>query len=468
MQALSQKVLIAEDDKVTRHTLSRILQKEGFEVVECSDGEKALALADDSFSLVVLDIHMPKLSGLDVLKTSQKQGIDVPFVMISGAGTKEAVKAMSAGAFWYIQKPIAKAEVLAVIGKALEHSKVRERSKALESLATSANHLPDIVGEASSSIRLLKQAEVIASQDSTVLLTGESGTGKSTFARFIHHSSSRKDAPFVSVSCAAIPRDLLEAELFGYEKGAFTGATSMRLGKVEMAEGGTLFLDEIGDLPLELQPKLLTFLEERSFTRLGSNTPKSVNVRIIAATLKDLEKMCDEKRFRLDLFYRLSVIPLKVPSLRERTDDIPKLVEKALRRIQDRSGHEQIEVADDVMQQLIEYPWPGNVRELENVLESAVAFCEDATITLRDLQLRGVGEELLKDSLPLENRPARLEVPVVSFQDKVKTLAEIERQAVMEALERNSWNRCKTARELGISEKGLYNKIKRFSLCPTQ
>jgi DNA-binding NtrC family response regulator len=299
---------------------------------------------------------------------------------------------------------------------------------------------------------LLGKIEKLAQLDSTVLLTGESGTGKTTIARMIHERGPRAGQPFVSVNCASLPRDLIEAELFGHVKGAFTGAADDRPGRAEIADGGTLFLDEIGDLPLDLQPKLLTFLQDKTLQRIGSNKVAKVDVRVIAATHQDLMGLCEQRRFRPDLYYRLNVLHLEVAALRDRRGDIPAVAQAVLDRISSRRGTGEIELEDQACRILQQHDWPGNVRELENILERASAFCENNRILARDLDLT----------------PTALVGEVASTGDTSPfaglTLKEIEKRALVETLKAEGGNKAMAARQLGISEKSIYNKLKRFGL----
>lgn len=299
--------------------------------------------------------------------------------------------------------------------------------------------------------RLEEEIEVLARSDSSVLLTGESGTGKTTIARQIHSRSKRSHMPFVAVSCAAIPKELLEAELFGYERGAFTGAVASRPGKAELADGGTLFLDEIGDLPLDIQPKLLTFLQDRTIARIGRDSERKIDVRVIAATLHDLSKMVRENTFRKDLFFRLDVLSIQVPALRERKEDIPATAQSILRKFSEASNGCHYRLSAQAMAVLMQHDWPGNIRELENVLQRAIAFSSDTLIDQRDLQFTSI-------------RPAKVAEPIAP--PALSTLKELERFAIEKSLESCEWNKARAARQLNISEKSIYNKIKKYNLFP--
>lgn len=448
--AAKERILVVDDDPGIRRLVRHSLEKGGYQVVEAEDGEKAKQAIHDDIPVVVLDIQMPHVSGLDCLRYIRTNHQDTHVIMLSAIDQVDVVvEAMKLGAFWYLTKQSLSDELVPLVGKAVRHSQLARENRQLR-LAVGSARLPvKYVGASSSAKVLLERVEKISQLDSTVLITGESGTGKSLLARMIHEMGPRADKPFVIVSCAALPRDLLEAELFGYERGAFTGAVSGRPGRIEIADGGTLFLDEIGDMALELQPKLLVFLQDRIVQRIGSNKIQNVDVRIISATHQDLQKMCEERKFREDLFFRINVLSLDAPPLRDRLDDVIEIAESHLDYISLRRSCPPFNLTPDALDVIKAYHWPGNVRELENVLERATAFCKDNTITAEDLSLG--------DSRPMEE--AGVEASLAG-----RTLQDLEGQAIIDTLRQCKGNKAAAARMLGISEKSIYNKIDRLGL----
>jgi len=457
-----QVVLIADDDPVVRAMLRRHVERAGYTTLEAEDGQQAINQMRDGIAVALLDLHMPNVSGMECLTHLRTEWPDTQAIMITSSDdVSAAVTAMKEGAKEYISKPVDPEELVVLIERAVAVADLTRDHRGLTAVVSQSLPTPTTTASSKVACKLFKQVDRVASLDSTVLITGDSGTGKTTIARMIHRQGPRGEQPFVAVNCASLPRDLIEAELFGHAKGAFTGAIGERPGHIEIANGGTLFLDEIGDLPLELQPKLLTFLQDRKIRRIGATEEIDVDVRLIAATHCDLETMCAEKRFRQDLFYRLNVLRLTAPPVRERREDIPGLVQSILGRLADRQSVEPPQVEPAAMQLLINYEWPGNIREMENVLERAIAFLDQPLITVSDLALPqnvANGHEL---SPAIENVDAQL-----AFQgaDEVKTLAEIERMAIEAALVACGGNKAKTARQLGISEKSIYNKMRRHGI----
>ncbi|MEK6239003.1 MAG: sigma-54 dependent transcriptional regulator, partial [Planctomycetales bacterium] len=379
-------VLVADDDAVTRRLLLHHLEKAGHRVLIAQDGSEAQRLLSDEVEVALFDLQMPGASGMECLRRVKEKHPDARVIMISGAGEiRDAVAAMKEGAFDYVAKPFEAEELLARVNQALLSARQARELRGLRQAVGIPTPRVSVVAESQAAQELMTRIRKIAGLESTVLMTGECGTGKTTLARLIHQSSPRSDGPFILVSCAALSRDLIEAELFGHVKGAFTGADRDRPGRVEMAESGTLFLDEIGDLPHELQPKLLDFLQERTFYRVGCNKLRKVNIRLLAATNQDLIKMVDEKLFRADLFHRLTTFHVHVPTLAERREDISRFTEHCLERIRRQRGCPPFSLSRDAAQALLDYPWPGNIRELENVLERATAFCSGSEIHSRDL-----------------------------------------------------------------------------------
>ncbi|MBL9154941.1 MAG: sigma-54-dependent Fis family transcriptional regulator [Verrucomicrobiales bacterium] len=449
------RVLIADDDETVRNLLEYHSQKRGFEPVLASCGEAFMEMVDDSYDVALLDLNMPPGSGFDCLKFLAAKWPDLPAVVLSSADeVQDAVTAMKAGAIDYLTKPFDLDEVFHVLRQAIELSRLRRENRELKESIGVSRPVNGLVGEGETTRELVARIAKISSIDSTVLLKGESGVGKGLIARTIHYASSRASGPFVTVSCPALPRELLESELFGHEKGAFTGAHQRRIGKIETAAGGTLFLDEIGDLPLDLQPKLLNVLQDREFQRVGGTQTIRTDIRVIAATNVDLEDQVKNREFREDLYYRLNVIPLEVPPLRHRIDDLKQLSAHFLGRVAKSRGlSKPIRLTDEALRVMQRYDWPGNIRQLENVLERASAFCDDQVIDLADLpgEVRDDGAATGDDGsekLNLANIPLR----------------DLERAALLQTLRAADGNKAEAARRLGVTEKSVYNKLKRFGM----
>lgn len=366
------KILIVDDMQAIRTSLREILVDENHEVAEAKDGEEALRkLNDEYFDVAFCDVKMPKLDGIELLEKVKRAGITTPFIIISAHGTKEtALECIKRGAYFFIQKPFESIETILIhLRNVLERNSLKEENK---SLKKKINKGFDLVGESAALSQVKEMIEKVATTDARVLITGANGSGKELVARNVHAKSKRSDAPIVEVNCAAIPSELIESELFGHEKGSFTSAIKQRIGKFEQAEGGTLFLDEIGDMSLSAQAKVLRALQENKITRVGGEKEIAVNVRIIAATNKDLKKEIEQQRFREDLYHRLSVIVIKVPSLDDRKDDIPLLVDKFLTDISEEHGSKKKKIANPAITALQGHHWTGNIRELRNVVERLV------------------------------------------------------------------------------------------------
>lgn len=377
-------ILIIDDEKAIRKTLSEILSFEGYKIDEAVDGEEGLKkFKEKIYDVVLSDIKMPKIDGLDFLQKALEANADVPIIMISGHGNIEtAVEAVKKGAYDFIQKPPDLNRLLITIRNAMERNSLVTETKTLKRKAFKAQ---EMIGESAPIKRIKDTIEKVAPTEARVLVTGENGVGKELVARWLHEKSNRADGPLVEVNCAAIPSELIESELFGHEKGSFTSAIKQRIGKFEQANGGTLFLDEIGDMSLSAQAKVLRALQEGKITRVGADKDINVDVRVVAATNKDLMKEVENKTFRLDLYHRLSVILIHVPSLNERKDDIPLLVDKFLEDICDDYGIAKKVVADDAIKALQDYSWSGNIRELRNVVERLVIL-SGKTITKEDIK----------------------------------------------------------------------------------
>ena len=404
-------ILIVEDDASFRRVLEYQLNKAGYETTIAENGERALELfSEHRYQVVLTDLNLPELNGEEVLRQIKQQSPDTPVIILTAyASVESAVEAMKLGAFHYLTKPLNGDELLLTVGNALKFAELAMENRNLRKAVSSAFKFGGIIGASKVMRKVLDQASQLAGVDATVLITGESGTGKEIMARSIHFNSPRYRKPFMVVNCGAIPDTLLESELFGYQKGAFTGATSNKTGKFEAANGGTVFLDEIGELPLPLQVKVLRVVQENAIDVIGENKPRKVDVRIIAASNRDLTQMSADGEFRQDLYYRLNVAPLYLPALRERKEDIPLLARYFVERICNKHGRPTISFGGDVLSKLERYHWPGNVRELENCIERLVIFSKEGVVDVKDLP-----EEIQSPQLPvvLSPRAADMERPV--------------------------------------------------------
>ena len=437
-------ILIADDDEFVRDHLKLLLSSDHHHVVTAVDGTEAIARLSEHFDVAVLDLNMPGASGLEVLSVARRKHPHSPVIMLSGEGeAADAEAALKQGAFDYITKPFDPDELLAKIREATRLSRLEDENASLRAAHGTAGEPVEMIAASDLSQKMLGSATRCAGVDSTVLITGPSGTGKSVLARWIHQQSPRAASPFVTVNCGAIPRELIESELFGHEKGSFTGASTARAGKFEAADGGTLFLDEIGELPIELQPKLLSVLQERRVSRVGASKEAHVDVRIIAATNRDLASAVQERSFREDLFYRLNVLTLELPALRLRREDIVPIAQSMLQRLARRLGGATPTLADDAIAALESHDWPGNVRELENCLERAAVFAD--------------GPEIVADDLSISTTPG---TTLTDDELVGLTLSELERKAIIATLEAYGGNRAAAAKALGVSERTVYNRLK--------
>jgi two-component system response regulator PilR (NtrC family) len=452
------RILLVDDEPALRQTLGILLRREGYQVLACAghrDAVEALHAAPRPFPVVLTDLSMPDGSGLDVLAAAKSRSIATQVILITAHSTVEnAVSAMSGGAYDFVTKPFDNAELLALVAKAFEKYQLLAENQALRAQVQGDGS--GIIGKSAAIRRTLDLVDRIANARTSVLITGESGTGKEKIARRIHDSSERANNPFLVVNCGALPENLMESELFGHERGAFTGAVEKTLGVFREAEGGTLLLDEIGELPLSLQVKLLRVLQERSVRPVGAPKEIPVNVRVLAATNRDIEEDVKEGSFRQDLYYRINVIRVELPPLRDRRDDIPALADGFIRRFALEMGKELRGFTPDALRALMSYEFPGNVRELENVLERAATLAGSAIIGLGDLppDLSGLagspGEQLIQ--LPEEG--CRLE----------EVLTEVERRFLLEALDRTNGVRTQAAKLLGISFRSLRYRLQKQSL----
>jgi nitrogen regulation protein NR(I) len=459
------QVLIVDDEPNLRKILSAQLSRDGYEVMTAEDGEQGLALLKEHhIDLVITDLKMPKVDGMTLLRRALELEPELPIILITAHGTIDtAVEALKSGAFDFVTKPFDKDEVRQIVAKAL---KTRElRGADATSVPTGRGVRFGIIGDSQGITDLYAVLERVADTPTTVLITGESGTGKELVARALHEHSSRKDKPFIKVNCAAIPKELIESELFGYERGAFTGAVSSKPGRFELANGGTLFLDEIGEIPIEMQVKLLRALQESEFERVGGIKTIRVDVRLVAATNRELKKLIAGGTFREDLFYRLNVVPIRLPALRERTSDIPLLVEHFLVKFNERLKKKVEGTEPEASETLISYPWPGNIRELENVIERAVLFCDTAKLRAVDLppEIRGI-QAMANVPLPEADLQAAL-AGEGGLKEHVKVaMSRLERELVSRALQQTTGNVTHAARLLKISRKGLQLKMKELGL----
>ncbi len=446
------RVLLVDDEPKLLKLLSSLFREHGFQAATAGNARDAEELLGRGvFDLLITDVRLPRRSGIDLLKAARDLHPDMQVIVISAYGTVSgAVEAMRLGAFDYLLKPFDMEGLLLVAQRALEAGRLLHENRYLRSQESIAQPGHRLVARSSAMGQVARLVEMVATKDTTVLLLGESGVGKELLADCIHRQSPRNASPLIRVNCPAIPRDLMESELFGHVRGAFTGAEAARKGKFELADGGTLFLDEIGDLPLEQQGKLLHVLEERRMSRVGSGVESQVDVRILAATNKDLAALVADGLFRSDLYYRLNVFPISIPPLRQRADDIPLLVEELLERLRHRFGRPALSLDEDLLPTLQRYSWPGNVRELRNVLERGAVLCDGSVIGIQHLP-----PEILASEAP----PATGDGG--AFADAVE---HFKRVRILEALEATNWRKKDAAARLGLTPRALSHYLKRFHL----
>jgi DNA-binding NtrC family response regulator len=446
-------ILIVDDDAEMVNLLEEILEKEGYSVTKAFRGKDALQIIkDEIFDMIITDIRMPEIGGLDILRAVKKIHPETIVLLVTAFGTIEtAISAMREGAYDYIAKPFRIDEIRILVKRALDQQRLMKEYAYLQAGLKEKYRLENIVGSSNEMLEVYKTVAKVSDSRSTVLITGESGTGKELIARAVHHNSSRADRPFVAIHCAALPEQLIESELFGYVKGAFTGANNAKRGMFEEADTGTCFLDEIGDIPLSTQVKLLRVLQEKEIRRIGAEQTIKVDVRIIAATNANLEKLIAEGKFREDLYYRLSVVSIHLPPLRDRKEDIELLAQHFLRKYSLESGSSPKAIYPGTIELLLKYSWPGNVRELENVLERAVNLAQHELIMPEDLP----------DKL-------RVQQPVTpeSLLTQKLTMRELEKQYMLQTLQENNWNYTVSADHLGISVRTIQRMIQRYKLNP--
>jgi two-component system NtrC family response regulator len=381
------RILIVEDDDELRQVTHLLLERAGYEIHSVPSAELALPVLETKLQqLVITDLHLPGLSGMELLKRVRLEHPETAVIVITAYGTVQtAVEAMKAGAYDYITKPVHPYELKAIVKRSLEHNRLRQEVQVLRSALDQKSGFEEIIGSSPLLLDALDIAARMAATDATVLISGETGTGKELVAKAIHLRSNRRSRPFMAINCGAIPRELLESELFGHVKGAFTGAATHKKGKVEIADGGTVLLDEIGEMPLELQVRILRLIQEREIEKIGATAPTKVDVRIIAATHRDLAAMVKQGSFREDLYYRLLVVPIKLPSLRERTSDIQELLQHFFVKFREKHARPDLIIRPEVLQAFLDYKWPGNIRELENAVERMVLLAKLSEITVADL-----------------------------------------------------------------------------------
>jgi DNA-binding NtrC family response regulator len=447
---MKKRILVVEDEEKLRRVIELQLAGSGFDVEKAASAEEGLKVVDRA-DLVLTDLKLPKMDGLEFLTVIRRQNANVPVVMMTAFGSVEtAVGAMKAGATDFLLKPFSLDHLMQVVHKALEVRALRDENRKLKEELGRRYEYDNIVGRSEPMQEIFATIERVAPTRATVLLAGESGVGKDLIARAIHFHSPRRDRPLVKINCTAIPENLMESELFGYEKGAFTGANTSKPGKFEQADTGTVFLDEIGDVPASIQVKLLRILQEREFERLGSNVTRHIDVRVVAATNQDLRAALEQGTFREDLYYRLNVVPMNIPPLRERKVDIPFLANHFVQKLSPDTGGRVESITDSALDKLMQYHWPGNVRELENVIERSLVMC--------------TGTQLDAGDIRLENAPRPRAQNENSFLPEGMTLDEYEQELIREALRRADGNKSQAARMLGLTRNALRYRLTQMGM----
>jgi DNA-binding NtrC family response regulator len=447
---MKKRILVVEDEEKLRRVIELQLLSSGFDVDKAATAEEGLRIVDRA-DLVLTDLKLPNMDGLQFLSLIRRQNAQVPVLMMTAFGSVEtAVEAMKSGATDFLLKPFSLDHLMQIVNKALEVRALRDENRKLKAELGRRYEFDNIVGRSEPMQEIFAAIERVAPTRATVLLAGESGVGKDLIARAIHFHSPRRDRPMVKINCTAIPENLMESELFGYEKGAFTGASTTKPGKFEQADTGTVFLDEIGDVPAAIQVKLLRILQEREFERLGSNVTRRIDVRVIAATNQDLRAALEQGTFREDLYYRLNVVPLNIPALRERKVDIPFLANHFVQKLAADSGSRVECITDAALEKLLQYHWPGNVRELENVVERSLVMCAGTKLDAADIRL--------------ENAPRPRGQSENTFLPEGMTLDEYEQELIREALRRADGNKSQAARLLGLTRNALRYRLTQMGL----
>jgi DNA-binding NtrC family response regulator len=448
------RVLIVEDDDNLRQAIQFELEHAGYETRSAASAEEALPIIEkSSYHLVITDLNLPGISGLDLLKRVRMEHPDTEVIVMTGFGTvNTAVEAMKAGAYDYISKPIDPYELKALAKCSIEHHRHLEEVKVLLSCPDRKHGFEEIVGSSSALVQSLEVAALVAATDATVLIYGETGTGKELVAKAIHMRSNRREQPFMTINCGAIPRELLESELFGHIKGSFTGAVTNKKGRIEIADRGSVFLDEIGEMPLELQVRILRLIQEHEIEKVGATAPTKVDVRIIAATHRDLAAMVKEGSFREDLYYRLLVVPITLPPLRDRECDVPELVQHFFLKLRAKNNRPDLTLPARVVSSFSRYHWPGNIRQLENAVERLVLLAKGPEISVEDLP----------DFLKPESAPAsKLLIPPPDGEVNLQT---IEKQLIMQAMEKYNGNQTHAARYLNMTRRALAYRLEKYGL----
>ena len=455
------RILLVEDKDSLRQMLATAIRKQGHTVDEASDGPQATEkVRKQPYHLVLTDLRLPTLSGIDILRTQKEIDPTIPVLIMTAYGTiEEAVEAMKQGAYDFLPKPVDMSHLFLLIGRALEQRRLLLENILLKEEFQRAYGIPKIIGESAAIQTISREIQRVAPTDATVLLTGESGTGKEVFSRAIHQLSPRRDKPFVTVNCAAIPHTLIENELFGHEKGSYTGATSRKMGKFELSDQGTIFLDEIGDLHISVQAKVLRIIEEQSFERIGGLENIRINTRVVAATNRDLQTLVERKEFREDLFFRLSVFPIHIPPLRERIADVRLLAQFFVDKFGSDLHRHGLSLSPEAARALEEYSWPGNVRELQNTIERAVILSDGMQIRPNDLNFAFQNRKETDDDLV-----HRLDLSGSLAEVSGRAARGAERLKIRQALELANWNKTRAAVHLDISYKTLLNKVKEYGL----
>ncbi len=447
---MKDKILVADDESSILEGIRALLEDDGYQIDVAADGKLAWQkLTEDVFPLLLVDLTIPGMNGIEILQKARGQGIETEVIIFTGKGSiATAVEAMRAGVYDYLTKPVSADRIRSLIPKAIEHYQLKVSHRDLEERIRHLTHFEDLIGQSAQMQEIYRMIDAVAATIANVVITGESGTGKELVARAIHKKSDRHEGPFIAVNCAALPRDILENELFGHEKGAFTGALSEKPGCFELAHRGTLFLDEIGEMAPETQSKILRALEERRYRRLGGKQEIEVDVRVVAATNRELKKAIEENRIREDLYYRLAVVEIDLPPLRNRVSDIPLLMQEFLDYF-NKLNHKKIKGFTPACRELfMRYRWPGNVRELKNAIERAVVLCASDRIDVSDLPQR------ITSTVNTESKPIIL--------PQGSKLAEAEKMIILQTLESANQNKTRTAKLLGISLKTLHNKLARY------
>ncbi|HEV3330356.1 MAG TPA: sigma-54 dependent transcriptional regulator [Bryobacteraceae bacterium] len=448
---MKKHILVVEDEEKLRRVIELQLTSMGFEVDKVATAEEGIKVADRA-DLILTDLRLPRMDGLAFLAQIRSQNTHIPVIMMTAYGSIEtAVESMKAGATDFLLKPFSLDHLMQVVNKALEVRELRDENRQLKAELGRRYEYDNIIGRSEAMQEIFATIDRVAASRATVLLAGESGVGKDLIARAIHFHSPRRDRPLVKINCTAIPENLMESELFGYEKGAFTGAAGTKPGKFELADTGTVFLDEIGDVPAAIQVKLLRILQEREFERLGSNVTRHIDVRVIAATNQDLRAALEQGTFREDLYYRLNVVPINIPPLRERREDVRSLANHFIRKLAPDAGSEVESISDAAMEKLLNYHWPGNVRELENVIERSLILCK--------------GNQLEVDDIKLETAPRpRPQNDQQHFLPEGLTLDQYEQDIIREALKRADGNKSHAARLLGLTRNALRYRLTQMGL----